>query len=612
MMSINSDKYGPAFYCYKTRIYIEPYMVCKHLVCPIEAVTYSCCNFFYNNTIRERVMVCREQVFDFDAMWWVCPSIISFALFAYSPILVMFLFYKAFEKTMCRCPIPQSDCHTHSEYHNQPSLHRNAIDALLMEGHSHVTFLNTICMPFTAIKSLLARSCLRQFLSRFIRVLIPLSTFSIIGLQIFLDYNFLRDFVGACVVSGVPLGFRSMLTGYEASNNNFLPMLGGPFIASTCYFVITIIILVTPKSPIFLLETGLEWQNPSAVESPLCLKLHTIGLLGTVPLENTHRYQKIYSYLLAEFYMLMNTKFWKYVVTLQQNRWESLRHCRLCILLFPIYVIFCVVELFLVILLYGVPIVSFGFIVIKGYCNALIRAGNRIGTLASMCAYVCSICLAVPVFYFLFMFCTIFLDATLFICRVTIFSFTGMLVFPKTAYGYLIFGFTIFYYLWDSLEKFSLIYKKLLKQSIAVASSLQRANDEGQNKVIYKIHGRKWVRESLFEYIIEKHRPRRKQVFLTVLHTGILLGVLWILINLLIKTDTFRELHVIMHVGTALFICALPTLCRRVCLQKDRSSLKKNEIKSIYKTVKLYMGYFEDDHSSGAEETIRSGEREVV
>ncbi|KAH3881332.1 uncharacterized protein LOC127879828 isoform X2 [Dreissena polymorpha] len=510
MMSLNSEKYGPSFFCYRKRIIIDPYMLCKHLVCPLEAVTYSCCNYFYNGTQKKREMVCREQVFDFDDMWWVFPSIISLALFAYSPTLLMFLFDKVTETTRYKFEIPLTVDNVRD--HLQ---HEHVSDFILLDGLRHVTFMNTICTPFRLCNNALVGTYLRNTVSRLSRILIPIGTFSIVALQILLDYYYLNGFVHEAVDTGVPLGFRSMLTGFSSSQINFLPKLGGPFIASGCYIVVTSILLVIPRSPIEILERGVNWGDPSVCErSPLSLKPSTIGLFGAVRLQNTRRYHAIYNLLLAQLYMLMNIKFWKYSVGLQINRWSALRKCRACVLLLPVYVSLCAFELLLALLLYGLPIVSFAFIIIKGYCKELIRAGSK--SREDICAYICSMFLAVPVFYFLFMFGTIFLDATLFVCRVTIFSFTGVIIFPRTAYGYLIFAFTILYYLCDSLENFSLIYKRILKQTIAAAESLQRANDEGQNKVIYTIKGRKGVRESLYEFIIEKHMPRRKQVFLTI------------------------------------------------------------------------------------------------
>ncbi|KAH3881330.1 uncharacterized protein LOC127879797 [Dreissena polymorpha] len=604
MMALNSEKYGPSFYCYRKRVIIDPYMLCKHLVCPLEAVTYYCCNYFYNGTQKKREMVCREQVFDFDAMWWVYPSIFSLALFAYSPILLMFFFYKVTRKKSYKFPIPSA---------NDGNLQGkdSVSDFILVEGCSHTTFMNTIFTPVTECKRAFAGTYLRIIVSRLSRLLIPVATFSIVGIQILLDYYYLNGFVHEAVDTGVPLGFRSILTGFTKSKKNFLPKLGGPFIASVCYLVVTSVLLVIPRSPIGILERGATWGDLSVCEkSPLSLKPSTICLLGAVRLQNTRRYHTIYNILLAQIYMLMNFKFWKYSLGLQINRWSALRKCRLCVLLLPVYVLFCALELLFALLLYGIPVVSFAFIVIKGYCKALIRAGNRSG--GDICAYICSMCLAVPVFYFLFMFGTIFLDATLFICRVTIFSFTGVIVFPKSAYGYLIFAFTILYYLWDSLENFSLIYKRILKQTIAAAESLQRANDEGLKKVIYKIKGRLGVRESLYEFVIERHNPRRKQVFLTLLQTAILLGGLWIIINLLLKTDNFRELSVIMHVGTALFICALPNLFKRVCARRGGKIEKQKQHKEILRNLNIYMGYFHDEPSSEVEEERLYREPECV
>ncbi|KAH3881331.1 hypothetical protein DPMN_005256 [Dreissena polymorpha] len=66
-----------------------------------------------------------------------------------------------------------------------------------------------------------------------------------------------------------------------------------------------------------------------------------------------------------------------------------------------------------------------------------------------------------------------------------------------------------------------------------------------------------------------------------------------------------------MHVGTALFICALPTLCKRVCSDGGKTANKKQQ-REILHSVKVYMGYFEGESSSEAEEELMNGEPECV
>ncbi|WAR06615.1 hypothetical protein MAR_021984 [Mya arenaria] len=116
-------------------------------------------------------------------------------------------------------------------------------------------------------------------------------------------------------------------------------------------------------------------------------------------------------------------------------------------------------------------------------------------------------------------------------------------------------------------------YSRLMKDIIKLTKGFQRHNENTQKKVLFK-HKDKWgIRESLFELAIENHSPRRKLLFSTLLRAFVVLGLLGICINMLSKTDSFRELHVIMHVGTALFICALPQIVNRVCKKEDSAKI---------------------------------------
>lgn len=607
MMQLNEESkemYGPSFFCYKKRIFIDPYELCKHIVCPIEAVRHSCCNFFWNKTISGREMSCREQEMVFDEVWWIIPSIISMILFCYSPVLLTYLLFVFNTKECGRVQMDRAQA-TRPEHGSEIFDHsrQSANDIILLEGYNHVTLFNSLCMCCPHFSSSTQGRCC-TVLARLVRIVIPLLTISIIALQVLVDYNFLNSFVHECVDTGVPMGFRSLLVGFTKSRRNFLPYLGGPYIALVGYLLVTTLMVVLPKSPLQSLTrvvtTGERYQTEYETSS-LWIHKRNIGLFGSINLSRCEHTLKLYNLLLGQMFMLINVKFWKHVFCIQLNRLSKQFCCRSylwCILL-PSYFLFCVLEICLTLMLYGIPIFSTGLIVIKACCQPYSRS-RRPGCFGVMWL----IFVIIAVMYFLFMFFTIFLDATLLLTRLVIFTFTGVIIFPKTAYGYMIFAFTVFYYLWDSFSDYSACYDRLLKSLVRITTTLQRANAETENKVVFSVKGCKGIRETLFEFIIERHQPRRKKIVLTFIRVVTVIGLIWICISLLVKTDNFRELHVIMHVGTALFICALPQIVKRVCARKTTRKTKSRHLKELENSVKIYLGYFAEDSASSDYEVL--------
>ncbi|XP_052805762.1 uncharacterized protein LOC128235084 isoform X2 [Mya arenaria] len=607
MMTIDKETYGPSFFCYKMRQYIEPYVLCKHVVCPIEAVQHNCCDYFYNNTINpRREMKCREQTFEYDNIWWALPSIVSFTLFIYCPIVIMYTLYKCsshkkstiklseIQRTLGQRGISNADTES-SRFSNE--------DTFIFEDTNHVTLVNTLFMPMKECHDGNdgdQSNCVSCCSGRFARLFFPFLSFVIIGLQLLLDYIFLYDFVIDSADSGVLLGFRSMITGYSKSKENFLPYIGGPYVALACYLLITELLVVMPASLNNLLSEAILVNRTSRSEfesSPILLTVKRIGILGSKNVYVANGYYKIYTLFIAQFFMLFNIKYWKHAIAIQILRWGKIKRKVGCLPFLPFYLAICFIELFLSLFIYGFPIISFGIIMVKAYCRPFRRSvySDLVGK------YIWTAVLVVAVLFFLFMFGNIFLDATLFISRVAIFTFTGLIVYPKSSYGYIIFVITVFYYISESINDFSMIYRRLLSDIVRIASSLERGNMCLQMRVIYKYKGRRAVRESLFELVVETICPRRKLFFLTFLKTVVIIGILWVCLNLLIKTDSFKELHVIMHVGTALLICAIPQIFKRICKDKQRHSISGPYGKELTHTVKTYLGYFVEEDSDSSE-----------
>ncbi|KAL3873350.1 hypothetical protein ACJMK2_036481 [Sinanodonta woodiana] len=592
------EMYGHSLWCYKERIYITPhfvYQMCLHMVCPVEALKYRCCAYRYNTSSQKREVTCRvDYIFTYDDLWWIIPTVFATLLFAISPLILMKMASRICKLTESfRVKGIASDKAYEQISDGDWAQSKGGNGWIFYTDKNVVTLFSSLFLPMCQHLMRHGRK-----VSIIARVLIPIFSLSIVVLQIILDWIYLRSFVLEGVQKGVPMGFRSMIAGFNDSKQNFLRFVGGPFIACGLYLFITAISLALPRDLSRFLEKGLiniRYVPTSAIR----LDFQSIERLGSVTFCNKMGYNKIYRFLLAQFYMLINKQFWKEAIEMQRQRWNKFNvRCR-HIFVMP-YVLICVMELFACFLYYGLPILPFTVTIIRAYCGHLLKLVNSYKlTIFRYNGYLLLVMVTIAVLFFVYMFCTIFLDACLFFSRVCIFTTTGIIIYPKTSYGYLIFDFTIIYYLWDSVKEYSEKYQRLLKTVIRICNLLQQYN---RGKPLVISHKRmKGVRKDIFEHVIERHCPYRKQVFVSLVKVTVILVILGLYLNLLVKTDTIKDLHVVMHVGTALFICAFPKICRSMCCGYNHRIKSRRERDKILKTVRAYMGYIPGNYASGYE-----------
>ncbi|KAL3858275.1 hypothetical protein ACJMK2_012871 [Sinanodonta woodiana] len=592
------DMYGPSFWCYKERMYITPhfiYQMCLHMVCPVEALKYRCCKYFYETKSQKREVDCADDnIFTYDVLWWIFPTVIATLMFAFSPLILM--------KMACRvCKLTESfrvkriaSDESYEEINDGDwAQSENGNEWIFYTDKNVVTLFSSLFLPMC--QHLIRHG---RKVSIIARVLIPIFSLSIVVLQIILDWIYLRSFVIEGVQKGVPMGFRSMIAGFNDSKQNCLRFVGGPFIACGLYFFITAISLSLPRDLSLFLERGVI-DIHSVPTSAIRLDFRSVERLGSVTFSNKMGYNKIYRLFLAQFYMLINKQFWKEAVEMQHQRWSNFNVRGRRIIVVP-YVFMCVMELFACFLYYGLPIMPFTVTIIRAYCGYLLELVNNYTlTIFRYIGYLLLVIVTAAVLFFVYMFCTIFLDACLFFSRVCIFTTTGIIMYPKTSYGYLIFTFTIIYYLWDSVKEYSEKYQRLLKIVIRIGNLLQQYNN---GKPLVIIHKRmKGVRKDIFEHVIERHCPYRKQVFVSLVKVTVILVILGLSLNLLVKTDTIKELNIVMHVGTALFICAFPKIFRSMCCGYNRRIKSRRERDKILKTVRAYLGYIPGNYASDYE-----------
>lgn len=564
------DRYETTYFCHKSKIWIEDtfvYDLCRNLICPLEALEHKCHSFVY----RSKVLTSHERSFTYNDLWWIGPMVLGIMLVSVCPLVILKAIY------------------SWNDYfnNNMETIGDHDENLIYLDGSNHITIPKVLLCP-------LLKQKIWSF--RVVRCVLPLIGLSFIGVQILLDYLYLHDLVLEAVAKDIHMGFRSMLAGYTASSRNFLPMFGGPFIACCLYVVIFSILLLTPKQIEKALEKGLKGDRQLQNVCPLCLNMQILERFGAVMLRNKQGYKKVYYELLANLNMCLNLDFWKFYVSLQRDRWKNAQtsvSTSLSLLLFPFFICVCVLEILLCVLVYGTPILSFCIIIFRAY-----RLGFRqgiTGRIHKPIIWVIEVTLFLCIAFFLFMFCTIFLDACHFIARVCIFTFTGIVVYPTRAYGYLIFILTVVFYLVECFNNFAGYYNKIFRLVIEACQSVQK--EYRTEKLVHVNFQCKGISRKLFIEVINAYSPIRTRIFVSLLLFALTMYILGMSVRLIIQRDELHDLHTIMNVFTLIFVCSFPKLFKSIVYSSGPAprNNRRNELREIKTLVKRCLGYFPDE-----------------
>ena len=584
--------YEASFWCYKKRRYIERhwlYILCLHVVCPIQTGEYRCCaNHFYPKEDK-RVLDCgKSNTFVNDYLWYI-PFISGCLFCLHMPLFVFWFAWKISPESAS--PMTSRGMSDDSE----DGLKINDDHFIFLTEENVVSLFNTM---FSACSRTLSQHAV--LLSRLKRIFFILLTLSIIALQLTLDSLWIiGDFVTKCVEAGIPMGFRSLRTGYGKSSSNFLPYLGGPVTALSVYFIISFVCIVFPDNLPKQLDHGLvKHIDKEAIWTPLLLGNDLLERLSSVDLSKDVGYRKYVDLLQMNMYCILNSKFWKIGFSIQKARFRKLPYTFFRIILFIPYLTFCLVENLCCILFYGFPLFSNVKIFLKAYSVGVLVRTKRFIKITGLCFIFNSICLVIGISaatFYTFMLCTIFLDAVIFLSRIFVYTYEGIVLYPKTSYGYIIFVFTVIYYIVQIKNNFSKFYQHLLRRLIKVSSKHKAVYIDG-SAVVKRRNHYQGVPATVFNEVVERIKPKRVKLFTSLVQMGLIIFITGLTIHLMLFMNRFKHIHVLVHVGTTLFICALPKLIGKVSYKQDKFATRKLDDK-ILKTLKDFVS-FQDEMSA--------------
>ncbi|XP_052819310.1 uncharacterized protein LOC128245112 [Mya arenaria] len=602
-------KYERNFFCYLSEApgirKTFAYQAALYTIYPIEFINYACCKMSYIYANTTYVPDCTDPE-HYMKKWYEClqgPYIIGIVLCLYFPILLFRLgaWLSKNEKITSK---------TREQWSYLVSWEGSVYDYenygwIYLDGTSPLKILDLFGSVFTGFKTShpLANS-------RFNRFLIILLGPSVIFMELLMYKNGMGltghvITVADLVEHGTPLGLLSILGHAKDRSKVFVPMLGGPVMMFVIYYMLGMVCVVFPISIKAIVENGIPLHYSY---SPLFFGAHEIIQMSGIKMHVENGYEKAYTMFKASCYMLFTKQFWSKTLKIQKQRFRTLtdRNSFMVKLLFslltPFIASFCVLELLLCLVYYACPCLSFLVIMVKGFSVALHGRYNRNGYITSSILFTLGTCfILASVTLFAYSGILIFIESFTFICKVIMFCFVAVIIFPSFAFGYLFFAVVILYYLVRLIRDFGDTYLTLLSTAVEKSMALDRnVNDvkiyQGhliisnvkaigiqsirinnklidvppnvlqtisnttalvKTKVKENMYG---IPCDLFEFLVKRHRPVHIEVLKLLFHITLIASLIGmaVLITQRVVSGPASDVSEVMHVIFVVTIGALP------------------------------------------------------
>ena len=544
--------------------------VCNIFFCPFVPTGFVCCEYKVG-VEQNDTMGCDRHVYTYVTIWWVIPFIVGFCLFIYSPYFILVYMQTMYSKYN---PKNGRDRGDHCRY------------IYYKTYRSPITFIPTIVSPCRGYFTRFSPT----FLSRIVRFITPFLALSLIIIEVTLDRVFLYPYVQEYVAKSVPIGFRSMAVGFKKSTSAYLSYMGGPYVAVFVFIVAMWIFTMPPRDFSHSLATGIP--DLKKLYSPVILPLDLVERLGSKEIVKANGYNKVYHLILASNFMLLNPKFWRLCYFIFKARWFKYwyRHVNqkcvvtrtlLSVLPCLIMTIFCTVETVIAIIYCGAPAVSWGTILTVSFVKRIYKlpvlCPPKLQSFLKLFFSTIFTSLFLLVF---FVSSLVFMESFIFLSRIALFTYAGIVRYPKESYGIIIMVVMSTFYVCENIRSFGDKYSTLLKIMIEKLREMRdNSADTHFHSVLKEKRGKFGVSAEFYYFFVEHVNPRRVQILKTVTSTLFTIFMVSISVLLIDYFDTFRSLDTVVHVLTALIISAVPKFLEQLFKSEKRALTYRKNIR---------------------------------
>ena len=180
--------------------------------------------------------------------------------------------------------------------------------------------------------------------------------------------------------------------------------------------------------------------------------MHDLSMIQT---SSNAGYGRCSEICISGTYLIFNPRFWVRAVFIQYNRLYSFfdTFCPegtifglLKVIIIPFYVLFCVIEVGLCLVWFGIPFFRFIYFLLRGVSSSLFTLGLNSEGRPNRCSLFIrnpivfgfiTVILFSASSFFTYTYCLIFIQSFDFISQVLVFCFVAVIVYPAVSFGYL-------------------------------------------------------------------------------------------------------------------------------------------------------------------------------
>ncbi|XP_064602756.1 uncharacterized protein LOC135468429 [Liolophura sinensis] len=609
---------------------------------------YSCCSFYRDKKLSQLKLTCGRRtikVSDWSSFFYF----IAVICFMYLCIPLSLLFDYGFGGTIVSLDSPEvlASSETTATVDDETPLLRGTRsvwghlsqtdpsddDWFYLGLDKPITLISMIGTPFKCIGKrfpLLISRMARFFL---FAVIIPLPVY----VKVMYYRLIFRFSITERMKVGIPVGFLSMPYGISGSAANWLTIFGGPIVVFGVYLTIGQICICAPKNISTCFISVFEREN-GCKNTLLSMDLSTIELFGSVKMDNKSVHSTLRHLLQGNVFTLLNPSFWKFAFRFCNDRFRrwfcsEIHFCAVTYISVFFYIMLCIAEITLCIVYYGFPTVFCCINFTRAYLKHFASRGKR-----RVLMYPLIIFSLLFTYYSFFL---IFVRGMLFILLVIDYTYIGVIIYPTLALGFVIATGTMLLYLGSSSQKFSDSYLIILHEIVKINLTLKNTSEESdvasirdevlilkhlnartvkeleiggisipltqQQRQILKLtqpaYGSKaassgitsklirWrgpypgIPRELFFYVVEKHRPLRRAIFVFLVELTAFTVVVTSIVKLIIAFNRLSSFTLPAQVVTAIVLTILPKLNAFFTTQMERNIEKEITINKIKITV---------------------------
>ncbi|KAK3590433.1 hypothetical protein CHS0354_003063 [Potamilus streckersoni] len=462
------------------------------------------------------------------------------------------------------------------------------------------------CSPITISSIIYESFCKKypRYASKILGILFICLFPVMIYIELILYYCIMKDTVVQLIKHGTNMGFLTMLGFSETGGEIPVSVMVVHCILIVVFCVLGIIIVVIPHENIGIVLEDFLINRLLVSKCYFFLTYDKVQLYSHMQIEDECVYGRLKSLMIARFFCIMNPTFWCHV-------WgESIDTGKECLtdiktgLPKPIYYILAliiylirllrfVIEIFLCLILHGLPGLFLFVLVLPGFIWYLMKwffNGYNDGVFFKRIALYCVLGLVYGVYIcFSYSLLMIFFASVQFILRVCFYLFVAVLIYPSmTIVSYQTFGIVLFYYLFKQLRGIGDTYFDLLSDTVTSLHILEAESNELIVVTSYKdrVPG---IPRKLFLYVVQKHRP----IFISVCKAILPIGLVIILMIGTIQITSFvsnisSTVTEVMKVILVVLIGTLPRALEIAFSNSNKSVLKEIFRKRLEATILEY------------------------